>query len=98
MHLYGVIAQVYRHICIMQEVVHEILLYDMRLITEADDKFGVAVGCIYLHYMPQNGFTAYLYHRLGLQQRLFRYPGAPAARKYYYLHFLVVFILYSQNG
>jgi hypothetical protein len=74
----------------VQEVVGEVLLDDIALVTTADDKLVHAMARIELHDMPQNRLTADLDHGLGLEVGLLTQPApSPPAR-------ITAFIVLSQ--
>src|SRR5260370_37388429 len=83
-HLIGV--HVEGHIGGMEEVVGEVLLDDVALVSAADDEVIDAVLGINLQNVPQNGPAANLDHRLGTNYRFFRETRAEAASEDYSFH------------
>lgn len=69
MNLHAVVSHVDRDIGHMQEVIGKILLDDIALVAQADDKIVDAVGRKYFHDVPDDRFTADLDHRLRLEMR-----------------------------
>jgi hypothetical protein len=65
----------------MQEVVGEIFLDDVALVAAADDEVIDAMLGIDLQDVPENRPAAYLDHRLGPDNRLFRKARAEAAAR-----------------
>ena len=74
------------HIRIADKIPAEPLLYIFLPVPGADHEFIEAVIGIFLHYVPEYGLAAYLYHWFRAVLALLRYPCAFPARKKYYLH------------
>jgi hypothetical protein len=74
------------HITHVQEVISEVLLDNVALVTTADYKLIDAVGTKDLENMPQDWPAADFHHRLGPQVRFLGDPGAEAAGKDYRFH------------
>ena len=76
-----------RHV---QEVVGEILLDDIALVTQTDDEIGNPVMLIDLHYVPDYWLTAHFNHGLGLEVRFLADSGSKPSSKNNGLHFLIL--------
>jgi hypothetical protein len=81
-------AQFDGEIGVVQEILHEIFLYQKPFITQANDKFIEPVMAVDLHDMPEDRLTTDLYHRLWSGFCFFCDPGAQAAGKNDYFHIL----------
>ena len=78
-HVVAAIGEVVCNVRRVQEVVREVLLDDVLLVARADDELVKTVVAVQLHDVPQNRHPAQLYHRLGLELRLFTDPCAVTA-------------------
>ena len=85
-HFHAVVGHVKGDIRHVQEVVGEILLDHIALVTQADDEVVDAVRSVHLHDVPEDGSPADLDHRLGTQVRFFRDAGTQATREQYGFH------------
>jgi hypothetical protein len=70
----------------MNKIIIEILLNHPTSVTATDNKFGMAIGGVAFHDMPQNRFSANFNHRFRSQMAFFGYTGAHAPRKNYNFH------------
>jgi len=70
----------------VQEVVGEVLLYDVALVAAADDEVIDAVVGVHLHDVPEYRTATDLDHRLRLEVRFLRDAGAKATRQDNCLH------------
>ena len=63
----------------VEEVVGEVFLNDVLLVTGTYDELVEAVVAVELHDVPKDGFAAQIYHRLGFELAFFTDAGAVAA-------------------
>ncbi len=75
MYVHGVLFHVEGHIGHVQEVIGEVLLDHIALVSAADHEIVDAMGGIDLHDVPQDRLAADLDHWLGLQVGLFGNSG-----------------------
>ena len=73
------------------KVIEEKFLYDVLLISCANNKLVIPVCRIALHNMPKYRHTSYFYHRLGFKVRLFRNSRTETACKNYNFHLILPF-------
>src|SRR5690606_31025756 len=66
----------------------EVVLNDLALVAERDHELVHAAGLEGLHDVPEDRPASDLDHRLGLDRRLFREPGAEAPGEDHRLHAL----------
>ena len=81
-----IIGEIDRHVRRVEEVIGEIFLDQITLVTKADDEVVHAVGRVKLHDVPDDRHSANLDHRLGAHRCLLAQPGAETARKNHRLH------------
>ncbi|MNR53447.1 hypothetical protein D3C85_1734650 [compost metagenome] len=79
MHFHAVVGHVECHVGHVQEVVREVLLDHVALVTAADHEVVHAVGGIGLHDVPQDGPASDFDHRFGASLGFLRDPGAQPA-------------------
>ena len=65
MNLHAAVIHVKSDITGVQEVVGEVFLDHIALVTAADDEVGDAVMAVNLEYVPEDRLTTDLHHRLG---------------------------------
>ena len=86
MNFHLVTGEVNGDICVMNEIIHEILFDHIALVTKTDDELVKPVLAVNFHDMPEDGFAPNFNHWFGAYIRLFRDPGAQAAGKYDNFH------------
>ena len=70
----------------MQEVIREILLYDISLVARANDEVINPVGRVNFKQVPENGTAPNFNHWLRLEVGFLRDPGAKTTSEDYGFH------------
>lgn len=65
----------------MEEIIGEVLFYDVLFVPCADDELVETVVAVELHDVPEDWHTAQFYHGLGFELGFFGDARAVAARK-----------------
>src|SRR3954470_4373080 len=86
MDIHPIAAQVERHIAGVQEVVREIFLDLVALISAADDEVGQPMRGVDLQDVPQDRLSADLHHGLRTQRALLADARPQSPRQYHGLH------------
>jgi hypothetical protein len=89
-HLHAVLSEVEGHIGLMQEVIGEILLDRITLVTKADHEIGDAMLGISFEDMPEDRLASNLDHRFRADGRFFADPGAHAPGEDYGFHSTII--------
>ena len=81
-----VVAHVEGHVGHVQEIVGEVFLDQVTLVSATDDEIIHPVGGIDFHHMPQDRLAADLDHRLGLEVGFFGDSGSEATGEDHCFH------------
>ena len=86
MDFHPVFGQMKRHIGHVQEVIGEVLLDHVSLVTKADDEIVEAIVTIDLHDVPEDRAAADFHHRFGTDRGFLAKPRAHSTSKDDYFH------------
>lgn len=78
-HLIAALSEIICNVGSVQEVVCEVLLDNVLLVSGTDDEIIVAVVAIELHDVPEDGLAAQFNHGLGLELAFFTNSSAIAS-------------------
>ena len=90
MHLHAIFVHIEGYVRHMQEVIGEVFLDQVTLVSTADHKVVDTVLGIDFEDVPQDGAAANFYHRLGAQARLFAEACSQTACQNNRFHFNLV--------
>src|SRR5574337_983798 len=90
-------SQFYGKVTVQYLIVIKIFFYHLTFVSKAQDKITVPVMAVDVHYMPEYGLTAYLYHGFGTVLSLFLKACTQTAAENYNLHVCSLFLIFYLN-